>query len=124
MPDSVMSFASPKSYNSQLGVALSLLMLEGGERVAFIEAGISEAGEMERLEGMIKPDIVVFTSIGDAHSANFASESDKLAEKLILARDARTIIFSSEYPELASRIKSLYGDRELIDSSLEPKATR
>ncbi len=119
MPDSVMSFASPKSYNSQLGVALSLLMLEGGERVAFIEAGISEAGEMERLEGMIKPDIVVITSIGDAHSANFASESEKIAEKLILARDARTIIFSSEYPELASRIKSLYGDRELIDSSLE-----
>lgn len=119
MPDDVRSFASPKSYNSQLGVALSLLMLDGGERVAFIEAGISESGEMERLEQMIRPDIVVFTSIGDAHSANFRSESDKIDEKLLLARGAKTIIYSSEYPELSTRIKSRYADRELIDSSLE-----
>ena len=119
MPDDVRSFASPKSYNSQLGVALSLLMLDGGESVAFIEAGISESGEMERLEQMIRPDIVVFTSIGDAHSANFRSESDKIDEKLLLARGAKTIIYSSEYPELSTRIKSRYADRELIDSSLE-----
>ena len=119
MPDDVRSFASPKSYNSQLGVALSLLMLDGGERVAFIEAGISESGEMERLEQMIRPDIVVFTSIGDAHSANFRSESDKIDEKLLLARGAKTIIYSSEYPELSTRIKCRYADRELIDSSLE-----
>ena len=54
LPSSIRSFASPKSYNSQLGVALSLLMLEGEEEVAFIEAGISEPGEMERLEAMIR----------------------------------------------------------------------
>ena len=119
MPDTVRSFASPKSYNSQLGVALSLLMLDGQEEVAFIEAGISEPGEMERLEAMIRPDIVVVTSIGDAHSANFASERAKIEEKLLLARRARTIIYSSEYCSLASCIEELYGDRELIDSSLE-----
>ena len=119
MPDTVRSFASPKSYNSQLGVALSLLMLDGNEEVAFIEAGISEPGEMERLEAMIRPDIVVVTSIGDAHSANFASERAKIEEKLLLARRARTIIYSSEYGSLASCIEELYGDRELIDSSLE-----
>lgn len=119
MPDTVRSFASPKSYNSQLGVALSLLMLEGSEEVAFIEAGISEVGEMARLESMIRPDIVVVTSIGDAHSANFASLEQKIEEKLILARRAATIIYSSEYPELKHRIESLYGDRELIDSSRE-----
>ena len=119
MPDTVRSFASPKSYNSQLGVALSLLMLDGQEEVAFIEAGISEPGEMERLEAMIRPDIVVMTSIGDAHSANFASERAKIEEKLLLARRARTIIYSSEYRSLASCIEELYGDRELIDSSLE-----
>lgn len=119
MPDRVRSFASPKSYNSQLGVALSLLMLEGNEQVAFIEAGISEPGEMERLERMIRPNIVVVTSIGDAHSANFSSEEQKISEKLILARDAETIIYSREYPALASRIEALYGDRELIDSSRE-----
>ena len=93
MPSTVRSFASPKSYNSQLGVALSLLMLEGQEQVAFIEAGISEAGEMERLERMIRPDIVVFTSIGDAHSANFASLEAKIDEKLHLATNAKTIIY-------------------------------
>ncbi len=117
MPDNIRSFASPKSYNSQLGVALSLLMLDGEEQVAFIEAGISEAGEMERLEKMIRPDIVVVTSIGDAHSANFLSEEHKISEKLILAKDAKTIIYSSEYPSLSRLIKSTYGDRELIDSS-------
>ena len=119
MPDSVGSFASHKSYNSQLGVALSLLMLNGNESVAFIEAGISQPGEMERLEQMIKPVIVVITSIGDAHSANFSSDAEKIEEKLRLASGAKTIIFSSEYPALAKRINELYGDRELIDSSKE-----
>lgn len=119
MPEDLHSFASPKSYNSQLGVALSLLMLEGSEVVAFIEAGISHPGEMERLESMIKPEIVVITSIGDAHSANFESEAQKIDEKLCIAKDARTIIYSSEYPSLAKRIKELYADRELIDSSTE-----
>lgn len=119
MPDSVRSFASPKSYNSQLGVALSLLMLDGEEEVAFIEAGISEPGEMERLEAMIRPDIVVVTSIGDAHSANFKSERQKIEEKLLLARRAHTIIYSSEYQSLAEAVEELYGDRELIDSSIE-----
>lgn len=119
MPDTVRSFASPKSYNSQLGVALSLLMLDGEEEVAFIEAGISEPGEMERLEAMIRPDIVVVTSIGDAHSANFKSERQKIEEKLLLARRAHTIIYSSEYQSLAEAVEELYGDRELIDSSVE-----
>lgn len=119
MPSTVRSFASPKSYNSQLGVALSLLMLEGEEQVAFIEAGISESGEMERLERMIRPDIVVITSIGDAHSANFASEEQKIEEKLKLCRNAKTIIYSREYRSLAKYITDKFADRELIDSSSE-----
>ena len=73
LPTSVKLFASPMSYNSQLGVALSLLMIEGDEDIALIEAGISEVGEMERLEMMIRPDIAVFTSIGDAHQSKFDS---------------------------------------------------
>ena len=119
MPSTVRSFASPKSYNSQLGVALSLLMLEGEEQVAFIEAGISEPGEMERLERMIRPDIVVITSIGDAHSANFASEEQKIEEKLKLCLNAKTIIYSKEYRSLERHIIARYSDRELIDSSSE-----
>ena len=119
MPNGVRMFASPKSYNSQLGVALSLVMLEGEEQVALIEAGISEPGEMERLERMIAPETVVVTSIGDAHSVNFRSEEQKIDEKLLLARRAHTIIYSSEYPALARRIETLYSDRNLIDSSSE-----
>lgn len=119
LPSSIRSFSSPKSYNSQLGVALSLLMLSGEEEVALIEAGISEVGEMERLEHMIKPDIVVFTSIGDAHSANFTSIEQKIEEKLKLAAGARTIIYNKEYKELGTKINELYASRELIDSSGE-----
>ena len=74
---------SPQSYNSQLGVALSLLMIEGSEKIVFIEAGISAPKEMAALEDMIKPTLGVFTTIGDAHAENFDSIKHKLAEKEI-----------------------------------------
>lgn len=83
---------SPMSYNSQLGVALSLLMIEGNERLVFIEAGISMPDEMELLEMMIKPTIGVFTSIGQAHSENFLSTEQKKAEKEILFKNTRHVI--------------------------------
>lgn len=116
-PHDVKYAASPMSYNSQLGVALSLLMIEGGEQVAYIEAGVSRPGEMARLERMIRPEIVVFTSIGDAHSVNFESREQKIDEKLRLAAGASTIIYSSRYPEMARCIEARYGDRRLIDSA-------
>ncbi len=77
-------FRSPMSYNSQLGVALSLLMIDGGESVAVIEAGISQPSEMERLQRMIRPDVGLITNIGTAHQEFFVSEEEKLAEKLKL----------------------------------------
>ncbi len=100
LPADTKLFTSPMSYNSQLGVALSLLMIEGDEDVAIIEAGISEVGEMQRLESMIQPDTVVFTSIGDAHQSNFSSLEEKIREKLILARNATCLIYHSHYSEL------------------------
>lgn len=78
---------SPRSYNSQLGVALSLLNIEGDERVVVIEAGISQCGEMERLAEIIRPTIGVITNIGDAHSENFSSKDQKLNEKLLLFKE-------------------------------------
>ncbi len=86
------AFRSPRSYNSQLGVALSLLMLKD-EKVALIEAGISKPGEMDRLERMIRPDVVLVTSLGAAHQDNFASMEEKTGEKLLLSRDAKRVIF-------------------------------
>ena len=116
-PSNVKLFRSPRSYNSQLGVALSLLMLENAYEVALIEAGISQKGEMERLEKMIKPDMVIFTSIGDAHQQGFASLEEKISEKLLLAKSAQQIIYHSAYTTLAEAVKATYGDRNLVDAA-------
>lgn len=110
MPTDIKVFRSPKSYNSQLGVALSLLLLEGDESLAIIEAGISMCGEMAKLEQMIKPDIVLFTSIGDAHQENFETIEEKCIEKSILAKDAKVVIYNSYYEPLATTILNIYSN--------------
>ncbi|MGQ9619358.1 MAG: bifunctional UDP-N-acetylmuramoyl-tripeptide:D-alanyl-D-alanine ligase/alanine racemase [Bacteroidales bacterium] len=84
---------SPKSYNSQIGVPLSVWKLENKFEVGIIEAGISKAGEMEKLARIIKPDIGVITNIGDAHNENFSSLREKAAEKLKLFREASVIVY-------------------------------
>ena len=117
MPIGVPVFRSPRSYNSQLGVALSLLMLDNTFEVALIEAGISQKGEMERLQKIIQPDMVIFTSIGDAHAQGFASLEEKISEKLLLAKDADTIMYHSAYAPLAEAVKKCYGDRKLMDAA-------
>lgn len=85
-------YRSPRSYNSQIGVPLSLLGIEADVRLAIIEAGISLPGEMSRLQQMIQPEIGIFTHLGDAHGENFVSRSDKLREKALLFRNCRCII--------------------------------
>ena len=72
---------SPKSYNSQIGVPLSIWQLRPHHTLAIFEAGISQPGEMEKLAEMIKPTIGIFTNIGDAHSEGFASQVQKEKEK-------------------------------------------
>lgn len=90
--DDFVVYRSPRSYNSQVGVPLALNGIEESTQIAIIEAGISQKGEMVRLEGMIKPDVGVFTHLGDAHGENFASLEEKLAEKAILFRYCHTVI--------------------------------
>ncbi len=119
-PGDARMFRSPRSYNSQLGVALSLLMIAGDERFAVIEAGISQPGEMARLEAMIRPDIGVITNIGGAHQENFSSIDEKLDEKLSLFRGARAIVYHSTMPLVARKIKALFPDKELF--SIGPAA--
>jgi len=92
-------YRSPKSYNSQLGVALSLWGLSEQYTLAIIEAGISEKSEMIRLESMIKPTIGILTNIGVAHKAGFASKEEKIYEKIGLFKDAETMIFPNSYLE-------------------------
>jgi alanine racemase len=83
---------SPRSFNSQLGVALSLLQLESHHQLAIFEAGISEPGEMDKLQEMIQPEIGIFTFAGTAHAENFLSERQLIGEKLKLFAHCQTMI--------------------------------
>lgn len=105
---------TPKSYNSQLGVAISLLELTAESEVAVIEAGISEPGEMHILRHMIAPTHGIFTSFGAAHRENFASRSAHLAEKLALFQDLDHFLIASGIQEHSdSRAQSV--DPALIE---------
>ncbi len=85
-------YRSPRSYNSQIGVPLSVLGVGKENGLVVIEAGISQPGEMEQLQHIIKPDMVVFTHLGTAHDAGFENHLQKAEEKLMLAKDADCII--------------------------------
>ena len=83
---------SPKSFNSQLGVPLSVLKLEAHHTLGIFEAGISKSNEMENLQSIIQPTIGVLTSLGDAHSEGFVDAAQKLNEKLKLFKSCEKII--------------------------------
>ena len=84
---------SPRSYNSQIGVPLSVWMMNEQTETALIEAGISEVGEMQALADIIQPTIGVFTSLGPAHQENFESMEEKCREKLLLLKDAPVVVY-------------------------------
>ena len=87
---------SPKSYNSQIGVPLSVWLLNEQTKVALFEAGISEPGEMLALRDIIQPSIGVLTSLGSAHQENFRSLDEKCMEKLQLFHDTEVMIYPSD----------------------------
>lgn len=89
---------SPRSYNSQVGVPLSLLEVTPECRIALIEAGMSQPGEMARLHRIIRPDLGVFTHLGDAHSENFPSLEAKMREKALLFGGCRAVICREGMP--------------------------
>lgn len=105
---------SPRSYNSRIGVPLSLWRLSPDNTLGIFEAGISRSGEMETLEAMIAPSVAVITNISSEHDEGFASRREKIDEKLKLASRASTIIFPADDRELAAAVASLYPDRDLI----------
>ena len=100
---------SPKSYNSQLGVALSLLELHADCDVAIIEAGISKPGEMHRLEEIIQPTYGVFTSFGRAHEENFRTTEEHLNEKLELFRNVKKTYYPSAIQLAPETVKNIHG---------------
>ncbi|MCX6197887.1 MAG: bifunctional UDP-N-acetylmuramoyl-tripeptide:D-alanyl-D-alanine ligase/alanine racemase [Bacteroidetes bacterium] len=91
---------SPKSYNSQIGVPLSLWLINNENTLGIFEAGISEAGEMQKLEKIIHPTIGVFTNVGEAHNEGFLSIRHKTKEKLNLFVNAEILIYCKDYPDI------------------------
>ena len=87
---------SPRSYNSQIGVPLSVLEINEANNLAIFEAGISQPGEMAKLEKVIQPSVGVFTNIGEAHDEGFKSRAEKIAEKLQLFVHATQLVFCSD----------------------------
>ncbi|MBN2892824.1 MAG: bifunctional UDP-N-acetylmuramoyl-tripeptide:D-alanyl-D-alanine ligase/alanine racemase [Bacteroidales bacterium] len=103
---------SPKSYNSQIGVPLSVLELKENHEIAIFEAGISKIGEMSKLATIISPKIGIFTNIGDAHQENFPDIQTKVNEKLELFKNCEIIIYSSDKEEISNSIKSTYPNKK------------
>ena len=96
---------SPKSYNSQIGVPLSVWQMNSTNDVAIFEAGISRPGEMEKLREIIKPTIGVFTNIGAAHGKNFESVQQKIEEKIKLFDGIEKLIYCKDYSEIAEIVE-------------------
>jgi alanine racemase len=102
---------SPKSYNSQTGVPLSVWQLQSIHTLAIFEAGISRRQEMEKLEAILKPTIGIFTNIGEAHSEGFSSLAEKAAEKLKLFDGAEVLICCGDQPQTSEAIWKWKGER-------------
>jgi len=96
---------SPRSYNSQIGVALSVLQIRSHHTIGIFEAGISTVGEMANLESMIRPQTGIFTNIGSAHDEGFANRAQKISEKLQLFRNVRHLIYPSAIQQITAEIK-------------------
>lgn len=114
---------SPRSYNSQIGVPLSVWLLAEQTQVGIFEAGISQPHEMLALHDIIQPTIAVLTNLGSAHQENFVSMEAKCREKLLLFHDAKTIVFPAD-DETVSRIvvESDYKGEVLAWSEKNPDA--
>ena len=95
---------SPKSYNSQIGVPLSVWQMNKQHNLAIFEAGISRPGEMEHLQAIIQPNLGIFTNIGEAHSEGFISLAQKTGEKLKLFTQVKTLIYNNDQKELLNVI--------------------
>ena len=91
---------SPKSYNSQVGVPLSVWQMNASSELAIFEAGISEPDEMMALQDVIRPTIGVFTNIGQAHEENFINHAQKVGEKMNLFTKAESLVYCMDYSEI------------------------
>ncbi|MBW8362528.1 MAG: bifunctional UDP-N-acetylmuramoyl-tripeptide:D-alanyl-D-alanine ligase/alanine racemase [Kaistella sp.] len=112
--DEFATVKSPKSFNSQLGLPLSLLEINEKHELGIFEVGISKPGEMQLQEEVFSPQIGVLTHIGSAHSSNFNSEEELLEEKIMLFESSTTIIFNGDNDFVSKRINDEFSSKRLI----------
>ncbi len=105
---------SPKSFNSQIGLPLSLLQINKCHKLGIFEVGISMPNEMETLENIFHPQIGLLTHIGTAHAANFSSEEELINEKIKLFKNSEVIIYNGDNLLVDKQIKELYSSKKLI----------
>ncbi|MBO4850801.1 MAG: bifunctional UDP-N-acetylmuramoyl-tripeptide:D-alanyl-D-alanine ligase/alanine racemase [Prevotella sp.] len=114
---SMMVTRSPKSFNSQIGVPLSVWLLDEHTQVGLFEAGISMPGEMEALRDIIQPTIGVLTTIGSAHQENFESMYQKCCEKWKLFKDTKAIVVDIDNPWVVKMLQDGDYEGEVIGCS-------
>ena len=112
---------SPKSYNSQIGVPLSLLKIDDHHEIGVFEAGISRYNEMRAIGKIMLPTIGIFTNIGNEHSENFFSIKEKVQEKLLLFNKKTSVLYCKDYKEIDDQIK-LKNFEELITWSTHDRS--
>ena len=109
---------SPRSYNSQIGVPLSVWLLNEQTEVGIFEAGISQPGEMFALRDIIQPTIGVLTTLGPAHQENFRSMEEKCMEKLELMHDTEAMVYPSDNDIVSRCIRRMNYKGEKISWSM------
>ena len=112
---------SPKSYNSQVGVPLSVSLMKGIYDIGIFEAGISRKNEMDKLEPIIKPDIGIFTTIGEAHQENFNSLEEKVKEKIKLFKDSKAVLYCKDHTLIDDCLQQAYPEKMLISWSVKDR---
>lgn len=105
---------SPKSFNSQIGLPLSLLQINDSHELGIFEVGISKPNEMHKLEDIFQPQIGLLTHIGTAHLANFESEEELINEKIKLFKNSEVIIYNGDNELVNKKINDLYSGKKLI----------
>lgn len=116
---------SPRSFNSQLGVPLSIWQMDFQHQLAIFEAGISKKGEMSKLFEVIRPTIGLITNLGAAHAEGFATDAEKLEEKLKLFKEAQTIVYCKDQMLISRYLEEndvMRSGQQLISWGIHPAA--
>lgn len=110
---------SPKSFNSQIGLPLSLLQIDKKHELGIFEVGISKPEEMQNQDNIFHPKIGLLTHIGSAHSANFSSEEELINEKLKLFKNSEIIFYNADNLLTDKLINQLYSSKKVVSYGLE-----